>query len=35
MRRAAGAPIKGENYFVADIEAGRVGQEQTLPKREF
>jgi len=35
MRRAAGAPIKGENYFVADIKAGRVGQEQTPPKREF
>ena len=35
MRRAAGAPIKGENYFVADISAGRVGQEQTPPKREF
>jgi len=35
MRRAAGAPIKGENYFLADIKAGRVGQEQTPPKREF
>jgi hypothetical protein len=35
MRRAAGAPIKGENYFAADIKAGRVGREQTAPKREF
>ena len=35
MRRAAGAPVKGENYFVADITVGRVGQEQTAPKREF
>jgi hypothetical protein len=35
MRRAAGAPIKGENYFVADIAAGRVGPDQTAPKREF
>jgi len=35
MRRAAGAPIKGENYFVADIKGGRVGMEQTPPKREF
>jgi hypothetical protein len=35
LRRLAGAPIKGENFFVADIVAGRVGQEQTPPKREF
>jgi hypothetical protein len=25
LRRLAGAPIKGENYFRADIAAGRVG----------
>jgi len=31
----AGVPVKGENYFVADIAAGRVGPEQPLPKREF
>jgi hypothetical protein len=35
MRRLAGAPIKGENYFVADIVAGRVGLDQAAPKREF
>jgi hypothetical protein len=35
MRRLAGAPVKGENYFVADISAGRVGREQSAPKREF
>ena len=35
MRRAAGAPIKGENYFVADIKAGRVTADQSPPKREF
>ncbi|HET9743773.1 MAG TPA: hypothetical protein VFQ00_13570 [Terriglobales bacterium] len=35
MRRLAGSPIKGENYFVADIAAGRLGPEQTFPKREF
>jgi len=35
MRRAAGAPIKGENYFVADIKAGRVTADQPPPKREF
>ena len=34
MRRLAGAPIKGENYYVADIAAGRVGPEQADPKRE-
>ncbi|MBV8050880.1 MAG: hypothetical protein JOZ80_06820 [Acidobacteriaceae bacterium] len=35
LRRLAGTPIKGENYFVADIVTGRVGPEQTPPKREF
>jgi hypothetical protein len=35
MRRAAGAPIKGENYFVADIKAGRVTADQSPAKREF
>lgn len=35
LRRMAGFPIKGENYFKADIAAGRVGPEQATPKREF
>lgn len=35
MRRLAAAPIKAENYFVADIKAGRVGPDQAPPKREF
>lgn len=35
MRRLAGSPIVGENYFVADIATGRVGEEQTAPKRTF
>jgi hypothetical protein len=35
LRRIAGAPIKGENYSGAKIEAGRVGAEQAAPKREF
>jgi len=35
LRRMAGAPIKGENYFMAEISAGRVGQDQPKPKREF
>lgn len=34
-RRLAGAPVRGENYFVADIVAGRVGLEQSTPRREF
>lgn len=35
FRRMAGAPVKGENYFVADIEKGRVGADQSKPTREF
>ena len=35
MRRLAGAPIIGENYFVADIAVGRVGDEQSPPKKPF
>jgi len=35
LRRMAGCPIKGENYSRAEIVAGRVGPEQTTPRREF
>lgn len=35
LRRMAGAPVRGENYFRAEIEPGRVGREQAPPKREF
>ncbi len=35
MRRLASCAMKGENYFVAEIVAGRVGQDQAVPKREF
>jgi hypothetical protein len=35
LRRLAGAKIKGENYSRADIVAGRVGAEQSAPRREF
>jgi hypothetical protein len=35
LRRMAGAPIRGENYFKADIEAGRVGAEQKPARMEF
>ena len=35
MRSLAGAPIKGENYFKADIAVGRVGREQAVERFEF
>ncbi|MBV8855569.1 MAG: hypothetical protein JOZ02_01290 [Acidobacteria bacterium] len=35
LRRMAGAPVRGENYFRAEIVAGRVGAEQAAPRREF
>jgi hypothetical protein len=35
LRRLAGVPIRGENYFVAEITIGRVGADQPAPKREF
>ena len=35
LRRMANCQIKGENYFVAEITAGRVGVEQSAPRREF
>jgi len=35
LRRMAGAPIRGESYIVADIVTGRVGKEQSPPRREF
>ena len=35
LRRVFGQPVRAENYFKADIAAGRVGREQTKPKVEF
>lgn len=35
LRRLASAPVKGENYFKADITSGRVSQVQTAPRVEF
>lgn len=35
LRRMSGAPMKGENYFKADIATGRVGAEQSKPRVEF
>src|SRR5262249_20636635 len=34
LRRLAGAKIKGENFSRAEIVVGRVGAEQTAPRRE-
>jgi hypothetical protein len=35
MRRMAGSPTAFENYYVARIEAGRVGADQAAAAREF
>ncbi len=35
LRRLAGCPIRGENYFAASIETGRVGMDQAKPAKEF
>jgi hypothetical protein len=35
LRRIAGGPIKGENYFGAEIEVGRVGSDQSANRIEF
>lgn len=35
LRRLAGAPVRGENYSKAKIEAGRTGADQNAPLREF
>ena len=35
LRRMAGVPMKGENYFVAEVTVGRVGADQAAPRREF
>jgi hypothetical protein len=35
LRGIHGEPVRGENYYVADIEKGQVGQEQPPPRREF
>lgn len=34
LRRLAGCKMRGENYFKADIVTGRVGSEQSAPKKE-
>ena len=35
LRRLSGAKMKSENYSKADIVSGRVGNDQTSPRREF
>ncbi|MGH9742241.1 MAG: hypothetical protein ACRD51_07795 [Candidatus Acidiferrum sp.] len=35
LRRLAACPIKGENYFKAEIAVGRVGSDQPAPRNEF
>lgn len=35
LRRMAGAAIRGENYFKADIATGKVGADQPPPRVEF
>ena len=32
LRRLAGVPVRGENYFRADIAVGRVGPDQVPPQ---
>jgi hypothetical protein len=35
LRRMFGHPVRGENYFRADITTGRVEEDQPAPRREF
>jgi hypothetical protein len=35
IRRMAGAPIRGENYYAADIAAGKVDAAQAAPVQPF
>ena len=35
LRRMAGCGLRQENYFVARIAVGRVGVEQSAPRKEF
>ena len=35
MRRLAGSPICGENFFVSKIAAGQVNAEQPAPVQPF
>ncbi len=35
LRHMAGEVLKAENYYIADIEIGRVGADQADPKFQF
>jgi hypothetical protein len=35
LRRLAGIPVRGENYFRAEIVSGRVGSDQSARRVEF
>lgn len=35
LRRMSGVPVRGENYYKAEIQKGVVGPDQSAPKREF
>ena len=35
LRRMAGAPVRGENYYRADITAGTLGATQPAARLEF
>lgn len=35
LRHLFGAPIRGENYYKADISIGHVGPHQPAPRKEF
>ena len=35
LRRLAGCPMRGENYFAAEVAVGRVGVDQIAPQKEF
>ena len=35
LRRLGGAAVRGENYFKADVQTGRVGADQAPPAYEF
>jgi hypothetical protein len=35
MRRLAGSPTRGENFYIAAVEVGRVGADQPKPVQPF
>jgi hypothetical protein len=35
LRRLSGTPVRAEDFYSADIAAGRVGKDQSPPRYEF